>query len=421
MRPRRPASGQLEGIVLVVVGAALLVALGMALSGALHGKAVLTWLSTWGPGTGLLAIALACVVAGLRATTRRQIAAPPRAPIRPLRWWAVTAAFVLVVAATWAGVSWLLAVATPNDGPGRLEAIKTGLAIGAGTGAAIALLFTARRQWLSERAQAHTEVDSTERRVSEMYAKAADQFSTDKDSVVRLAGLYALERLAQAHPEQRVAIVNLICAYLSSTAPGSGRALGVRAGKTSEPSASPRKDRQVRLAAQAVLTDHLRADPDHRDRPTAPTFWPGTVLDLAGATLIDFDFSGCRVRAAHFTDTRFDGDTTFLDARFDAVSFRRVRFTGNTDFRSARFGSEVTFDDSTFTGDADFSSARFAKPVSFRRARFLADARFNNTSFAGGAGFPGAVFTGQVEFIAVTGLRPRQVIPGGTPASGSRS
>lgn len=62
----------------------------------------------------------------------------------------------------------------------RLDAIKTGLSVGAGIGGAVALLL------------AHLE----------------------GDAAVRMAGLYALERLAQSHPAHRQTVVNVIRAYL---------------------------------------------------------------------------------------------------------------------------------------------------------------------------------------------------------------
>jgi hypothetical protein len=67
----------------------------------------------------------------------------------------------------------------------------------------------------------HTITDATERRVTELYTKAADQLGSDK-APVRLAGLYALERLAQDNPSQRPTIVNVICSYLQMpyTPPG---------------------------------------------------------------------------------------------------------------------------------------------------------------------------------------------------------
>ncbi|WP_031171361.1 hypothetical protein [Streptosporangium roseum] len=46
-----------------------------------------------------------------------------------------------------------------------------------------------------------------------MYTKAAEQLG-HAGAAVRLAGLYALERLAQDNPGHRQTIVNVICAYL---------------------------------------------------------------------------------------------------------------------------------------------------------------------------------------------------------------
>jgi hypothetical protein len=82
-----------------------------------------------------------------------------------------------------------------NDVPAaRIEAIKTGLGIGAGTGGGFALLLAVRRQWHQEVTGASTEHDATERRVTELYTKAVEQLGSDK-APVRLGGMYALERL----------------------------------------------------------------------------------------------------------------------------------------------------------------------------------------------------------------------------------
>jgi hypothetical protein len=70
-----------------------------------------------------------------------------------------------------------------------------------GTGGAVALLLTARRQRYTELTLIHTTSGATERRITELYTKAADQLGSDK-APVRLAGLHALERLAQNTPEQ---------------------------------------------------------------------------------------------------------------------------------------------------------------------------------------------------------------------------
>jgi hypothetical protein len=61
----------------------------------------------------------------------------------------------------------------------------------------VALLLTARRQRYTELALVYTDRDATERRITELYTKGADQLGSDQ-TPVRLAGLYALERLATA-------------------------------------------------------------------------------------------------------------------------------------------------------------------------------------------------------------------------------
>lgn len=95
----------------------------------------------------------------------------------------------------------------------RIEAIKTGFSVGGGTAAVFALLLATRRQWHHEMATIDSTLDASGRRVTELYARAADQLGSDK-APVRLAGLYALERLGQGSPNHRQTIVEVLCAYL---------------------------------------------------------------------------------------------------------------------------------------------------------------------------------------------------------------
>ncbi len=97
--------------------------------------------------------------------------------------------------------TWLLTIAS-HAKPGteqansRLDAVRTGLAAGAGAGAAVGLMLAFRRQHHQEIATVLTDRDATERRITELYTKAVEQLGSDK-APVRLGGLYALERLAQ--------------------------------------------------------------------------------------------------------------------------------------------------------------------------------------------------------------------------------
>ena len=223
--------------------------------------------------------------------------------------------------------------------------------------------------------------DAVERRVTELYTMAATQLGSEH-AHVRIAGLYALERLAQGNPDQRQVIINVMCAYLRMPQIADDT---VPAG--SDPDLEPRstQERQVRLTAQRLLATHLR--------PGQRAFWPDITLDLAGATLIDFDLGYCHLHGATFDDARFHGVTRFSMAEFTGpVSFDNARFIGrarfiNTiwaqtaSFNRTRFDHEVTFAEATFRSsrqlrggtvrrnDVDFSGTRFDQ-VRFDNARF---------------------------------------------------
>lgn len=393
MAPRKPAGTQIEGVALLAFGGALLVALGLTTSEILPWASVLDWLGKHGPETALVLLAVLCMAVGLEGMRRPAMRSEQHRPLQPIRWWVIAAAIVIVVAATWAGLKLLLELAPPSDPVTRLDAVKTALAIGAASGATVALLFTARRQWLGERAQAHTELDAAERRVGELYHKAAEQFGTDKDPLVRLAGLYALADLAQQHPEKRRTIVNIICDYLRTPFPAGGM-------RNSAAPPVPRRDLPVRQAAQTIIAEHLRPNLDHRERPTNPKFWPGIDLDLAGATLTDLDLSDCHLGVARFTGTRFTGTTTFRGTHFTKqASFRDGHFAGPVEFRNAAFADNADFTDTRFGGDSVFRTASFAAAAWFTRSRFAGEARFLGAEFSGDTEFAEARFTGIAEFV----------------------
>lgn len=150
---------------------------------------------------------------------------PPRLRTpRAAAWWIVPTA--LVVGGVVGGVAWLLLAAgwSVTEAAARQGAIQTALAAGAGVGAAVTLMLAFRRQrhqehaahvtaFLAEQVAEHNRHDATERRVTDLYIKAAEQLGHDK-AAVRLAGIYALERLGQDNPGHRQIVVNVPCAYL---------------------------------------------------------------------------------------------------------------------------------------------------------------------------------------------------------------
>lgn len=296
----------------------------------------------------------------------------------------------------------------------RLDALKVGLSIGVG-GGLFALYLAWRRQRSTEadldnreralehqlRVAAATEADSLERRITDLYAKAADMLGAEK-AHVRLAGLYALERLAQGNPEQRQTIVDVLCAYLRMpfTPP-------VESPENATPEQLTEhrqrvQEHEVRTAAQRLLETHLRERPE--------TFWADIRLNLSGATLVNVDFDDCRVLAADFVDSLFVGRATFrrtlfteevrfTRATFDGLpSFEGTEFAGRTSFKRAEFTQAARFGQARFSAEARFDNARFNGWVEFIKNRFVAGASFRSVTFGNTALFTDGVFNGVAVF-----------------------
>jgi uncharacterized protein YjbI with pentapeptide repeats len=351
---------------------------------------------------------------------------------RPESWWWI-AAVVLVPVAVLTGLAALVLITTthPTEAGDRIDLVKTALSVGAGTGGVVALVLAGRRQWHAEQAQRGSEHDATERRITDLYTKAADQLGSDK-APVRLAGLYALERLAQNNPDQRQTIVNVLCAYLRMpytpprddvqshrivdvrpVAPRQRRLTpggGLRMTERTQPTGSEddiRQEREVRITAQRILRTHLKTGPG-RGQPVN-TFWPNTDLDLTGATLIDFEIDQCHVATASFAGAQFTGTARFAgaqftdDASFDGAQFKSAvfagaQFTDDASFVGAQFTDTVMFVGAQFTNNALFAGAQFTEIALFDRAQFTGWARFDDTQFTGTARFDKAQFTGRTRF-----------------------
>ncbi len=321
-------------------------------------------------------------------------------PARPLSTWAIALGAVIVLAIAVAAWIVLLRRYGGTGASVELDAIRTAGVLVVGAGGAFALLLAARRQRSTELTLVHTEHDVTERRITELYTKAADQLGSDQ-APVRLAGLYALERLAHSTVEHRQTIVDVICAYLRMpyTPP---LEVGEAVGNRDEQS---RQERQVRLTAQGILARNLRVSDEGRRRWWAPwrvyrePSWPGIRLDLNGALLLDISLIACRIAEADFTGTRFTGRADFRGTQFTGTAFfEDAWFTGTAFFEDAWFTSGAFFRGAQFTGTAFFDRARFTDLAVFVRARFTGGADFSGVRFTGGAIFDGARFTGGALF-----------------------
>ena len=332
-------------------------------------------------------------------------------------WWWMLAAVAAVVITAFVVTTWLLTIAS-HAKPGteqansRLDAVRTGLAAGAGAGAAVGLMLAFRRQHHQEIATVLTDRDATERRITELYTKAVEQLGSDK-APVRLGGLYALERLAQDNPEHRQTIINVICAYLrmpfSPTAPAGkpepGAANDREGERDTESEARTdgiddawQQERQVRLTAQRILGDHLRDDRPKDRRSTDPPglrFWPDIRLDLAGATLIDFNLENGVMAAANFRGATFNGRAWFREATFsDRAGFVEATFLDDAIFPEATFSGDAVFIEATFNGGTGFFGAIFSGEAWFHEATFNGGVTFDEATFNGGVTFDEATFNG---------------------------
>ncbi|MGP4105133.1 pentapeptide repeat-containing protein [Nonomuraea sp. KM90] len=258
--------------------------------------------------------------------------------MKPLSIVVTVVAAVLVVAIGWMlgpGASWWL---EHVDGATGLQGEKLAvavdavrsrtLAIATGLAALAAVYYTARNADTARRTfQLGERGHDTDR-----YSKAVEQLGSDQ-APVRLGGLYALEQLAQNNPRLRQTIADVICAYLrmpytmpeeverSEETWAAQRATRNRKADGSDsPARAPQEEREVRLAAQRILTDHLRCPAPGKkrwwsraERPP-DTFWPRIRLDLSRAVLLDADFTSCRIAEARFSGTTFHGQTWFFGA-----------------------------------------------------------------------------------------------------------
>lgn len=331
---------------------------------------------------------------------------PPRRRAPGLSWWTVVAAGVVVGVVAWGATSWLLTEAnSANDrGAARVDAIKTGLGIGAGTTGIFALLLAVRRQTHQEHTAADISLDATERRVTELYTKAVEQLGSAK-APVRLGGLYALERLGESHEDQRSTIINVICAYLR-----------MRYAWPAEPAddATPEQldryedrlqENQVRVTAQRILSRH-------RDMWTERLFWRQITIDLTeanlrnvvlartdlvGATLIRANLANADLTDAFLNDAQLIranlADATLTKTRLSDADLTGVDLTSAnlTNARLARANlTEAIFTDAELTGatliDAKLNNADFTSSGLLRadmtkaslRSTDLSQARLND-------------------------------------------
>jgi hypothetical protein len=323
---------------------------------------------------------LGCAVELRSVTVAWRLRAEPairaRPPLKVLPWWAVLVALLAIGGSIWLSTSWLLreadrAATTDQRAQLRVDAIRIGLTVGAGTGGVIVLLLAARRQWLAERTQAHQEdvaatvqLDATERRITELYTRAVDQLGHEH-APVRLGGLYALERLADNYSEHRQSVVEVVCAYLRMP-------FSLDDTMAVDEHQRVLQEREVRYVAQRMLIRHMRAttlDDDGQASPN-PRYWGRLTVNLRVATLINFNFSNCVVEAAYFSGAKFIGRTFFDHTNFGRRGwFADTHFRGDASFAGSRVEGVAYFGSAVFDGCVTFGDAAFDHGVDLTGVR----------------------------------------------------
>jgi hypothetical protein len=166
--------------------------------------------------------------------------------------------------------------------------------------------------------------------LAERYQDAASQLGHDK-AAVRLAGVYAMSRLADDWPDERQTCIDVLCAYL--------RLPWLRESKLVN------DDMQVRRTIVSVINRHVAED--------AKVSWATNDFDFTRAQLSDFLLERCT----------FAGRVTFSEAEFTGeCKIDDVAFQGGASFAGCAIHDCVKLDDIRAGGrqQLTFAGARIA-------------------------------------------------------------
>lgn len=375
-----------------------------------------------GAGVGLLAATLAAIALLLGFMTGRTldlISISGGFPnfVRPFRLIAVVGAIAVLASVAGAiDTSSMTRKGTVSPGPPDLAAVLFGLAIWFFVWAVVGVAQLVRI--FIGYGDVHLRANSPAHRVASEAAaededarllKAASKQLGDEKPSVRLAGVYAMARLADDSPKMRQNCIKALCGYLSAPYDPEHESATITDQQMF------RTLREVRHTIIRTITAHLQPD-DRR---------PATAQDWRG---LDLDFTGAVFDGGDFADAEFTGRVSFNRTRFASgtVSFNRTRFAGGeVSFDYAEFsGGTVAFDDARFTGGlVHFGNAVFSDgTVDFDHAEFSQGrVDFRGAVFSGGeVSFTSAVFAGgEVSFEKIASWRVPPQFPSWTsPPSG---
>jgi hypothetical protein len=233
------------------------------------------------------------------------LAAAPATGVTAIQVWTLVAAGLAVLATVLA--AWLLR----RTGKGTVDAAKQAAA--ASERSAEAAEKSAQAAQDAVAVNRENAATITKRAEADAYAKryqdAAGQLGHEK-ATVRVAGVYAMARLADDWPEERQTCVDVLTAYLRMRRheDADGETLGI--------------DDQVRASVQRVIGDHTSVK-----LRGSTTSWSGLSFDLRDARLRDLDWTDCVFE----TEVQFAGATFLGECEISGPTFAtNINFNGAT-------------------------------------------------------------------------------------------
>jgi len=310
--------------------------------------------------------------------------------------WRLAATMMLALGVLGVVTGWVLTGANPS----KADALRTGGLAAGSVVALYALWLNDRRRRVEEnrheidrglyQLQADRAELDRERADDERFARSVEMLGHDADQV-RVGALHALAALARSRPDYTQTVLDVLCAYLRRPF-DHPEYRKIRGEDDTAAAPDADRERQVRFAAQRVITDLLPLVGAENAQPFD--------LDLHGATLEYFNiqermvgqlrireaqlyksnsFHHCEFhRGVWFTNSHSYGrlylnDVVFHDrswfSRFtahDMVDFERSRFLGDVKFANSSWQGAVSFDDASFVENVDFTRARFAHDLDLR-------------------------------------------------------
>jgi uncharacterized protein YjbI with pentapeptide repeats len=256
---------------------------------------------------------------------------------------------ILTLFAWLTGVRLLPLAAGSISGSALSDLVRSTVSAGTLVAGTFALVYAYRKQRFDEAASFRADGEQFSKR----YQDGAIQLGHER-AAVRLAGVYAISRLADDWPDNRQMCVNLLCAYL----------------RMPYLSKIENDDESVvRESVFEIIRQHVQ-DPDSLNS------WCRFEFDFSGGTYDSVNLNGGKFyNGISFQDSRFAG----MERRKDGKNFGWINLTecvfkkGISFFQSDFRECVVSFDGSSFEeGHAFFGGAEFKDfNLFFREARFL--------------------------------------------------